>query len=112
MSDLWNLDHAVQVVWKDSGIPQNEQEMHILVNREEQYIDVECSHGVWITKLRKNPSFFVSEVGLNPDLRIIYVKGIFPLGNISLRSKVPSEPNYKAIIKKIKEWNNERMGNL
>lgn len=104
VKDSWKLKNMKTIYYQHivDYIPVTEQEITMTAGRKEDEFDIHCSDQTWITKLRHNPLFKVNEIhlspslkdiGYNPNVRIVVVRGTLPTRAISLRSKFPTSSN-------------------
>lgn len=81
----WDVRKAKITQSGDEYVSAAEQEIHIYDARDDLIVSVCCSHGPWITKLRKLKCFRVEELILNTGGRVLQAKGTLPKAALSLR---------------------------
>ncbi len=92
MTDKWNIKgvEIVKFMHKVEYVPKEEQELVITGCRDEKIFDIFCSDQTYITKLKKLPSFTVTEINTCPEThKIIQIRGYIPKSTLSFRAGVP-----------------------
>lgn len=86
---LWEARDATIKFWDESSLPLEEQELTINILRqpepEDYAVDICCSHGPFLTKIKRLRNFRVRELLVNHEGRILQARGALPEAAISLR---------------------------
>lgn len=87
-TDKWNVFGAKVKLWtQEKRFPTKEQDFSLAFLRDEEFANVCCSNQIWITKLKKNSKFYVTELLLNKDEQVLQVRGYIDKSLITFRTK-------------------------